>query len=112
MTHITQFPIAEVGKFAIVYYFRFGDRVKIGTTTNLAKRLKSIPHDELIAIEPGSHGTEHMRHLQFANDRSLTGHGREWFKLTPELREHMDGLIETFGEPKTTYVRWAVEHAA
>lgn len=70
------------GKHApVIYYLRFRDMVKIGYTTNLGKRMRAIPHDELLAVEPGTLRTETRRHSQFASARQ---HG-EWFTLTPEL---------------------------
>lgn len=50
----------------VVYYLRFGDRIKIGTTTNLRTRLISVPCDEVLAVEPGSYALERERHEQFA----------------------------------------------
>lgn len=77
-------PLSE----PVVYYLRFADRVKIGTTQNLTKRLGVIPHDELLATEPGSAPLEARRHRQFAADRIV----REWFKMSPELMAHIEGL--------------------
>lgn len=74
----------------VVYYMRFGDRVKIGTTRNLAQRRAAIPHDELLATEPGGRDVERTRHLQFRGSR-VTGQ-REWFHLTHEIRQHIAGL--------------------
>ena len=74
-----------------VYYMRFGDRVKIGTTTNLLLRLEAIPHDELLATEPGSMALEKQRHKQF---KLLQVNG-EWFRHTGALAEHIAGLRET-----------------
>ena len=34
----------------VVYYLRFDDRVKIGTTANLPQRLAAIRHDEFLAL--------------------------------------------------------------
>jgi len=72
----------------LVYYLRFGDRIKIGTTTNLERRLVVIPHDELLATEPGSFSVEHHRHRQFANLR-LTG---EWFTAAPQLLTFVESI--------------------
>lgn len=74
----------------VVYYIRFGDRVKIGTTVNLPQRLTSIPYDEVMATEPGGPRVERQRHKQFARCR-LTG---EWFGLSPELRRHIGALAK------------------
>lgn len=72
----------------VVYYLRFGDRVKIGYTKNVAKRRTQIPNDELLATEPGGRVVETMRHRQFAEHR-LIG---EWFAMGPNLMEHIEQL--------------------
>ena len=36
-----------------VYFIRYRDRMKIGTTTNVRKRLAGLPMDELLAVIPG-----------------------------------------------------------
>lgn len=73
----------------VVYYLRFGDRVKIGTTKNLEQRLIALPHDEVMATEPGGIHVEQQRHKQFGHLRIRTGSHREWFQLTPELAQHI-----------------------
>jgi hypothetical protein len=74
-THVTHGPI--------VYFLRFAGRVKIGTTTRIGSRLLGIPHDELLAYEPGNRQQEQLRHRQFAA-YVVPGH-REWFEAVPEL---------------------------
>jgi hypothetical protein len=73
---------------SVVYYLRFADRVKIGFSRNLGRRLLAIPHDELLAVEPGGPVVEDRRHQQFAKHR-LVG---EWFQLCDELRSHIDAV--------------------
>lgn len=73
----------------MVYYVRFGDRVKIGTTKNLRQRLTVVPHDEVMATEPGGPHVERQRHKQFAHLQIRKGSHREWFTLTPELADHI-----------------------
>lgn len=75
-------------QISIVYYMRIGDRVKIGTTTNLKRRRAEINPEELLATEPGWYDREEQRHLQFAHLRT---HG-EWFRLEGELQDHIDEL--------------------
>jgi hypothetical protein len=65
----------------VVYFVRFGDRVKIGTSGNLAERLLVIPHDEVIGTIPGDVKVERQWHLVWADHR-IVG---EWFQATPEL---------------------------
>ncbi len=73
---------------SVVYYIRFGDRIKIGYSRNLASRLRALPHDELLTVEPGAIGVEKRRHLQFA-DLWIIG---EWFRADPELLAHIEQL--------------------
>lgn len=72
----------------VVYYLRFGDRIKIGYSSNLATRLTVIPHDEVLATEPGTRETEQQRHRQFS-DLRLTG---EWFSMGAELIGHIETI--------------------
>lgn len=74
----------------VVYYIRFADRVKIGTTTNLARRLAGLPHDEVLATEPGGPAVEGRRHQQFAEAR-VPGLN-EWFYRSTELLDHIASL--------------------
>ena len=43
-------PIAD-GRVDVVYYLRYGDRIKIGTSANPRQRVASLPHDEVLAFE-------------------------------------------------------------
>src|SRR3712207_998868 len=52
----------------VVYYLRYGDRVKIGTTGNPRQRLAAIWHDEVLAFERGDRRVERRRHAQFADE--------------------------------------------
>lgn len=88
----------------VVYYMRNGKNIKIGTTSNLPNRMKVIKHQELLAIEPGSFGTEHMRHLEFA-PHCVEG---EWFADCPPIRDHIANVLKTYGHPKMAWVRWVV----
>ena len=47
---------------------------------------------DLLAVEPGDHRLEKMRHQQFANDQAEWEGSREMFHLTPELLSHIDML--------------------
>lgn len=72
----------------VVYYLRFADRIKIGTTSNPTTRLLAIPHDEVLATEPGGYTLERQRHQQFRN-LHITG---EWFRLDSSLTEHIAAI--------------------
>jgi hypothetical protein len=72
---------------SVVYYVALpGDRIKIGTTTNLPQRLNALRADRawVLATEPGGVTVERRRHQQFAQHRIGQ---REDFRDVPALRE-------------------------
>lgn len=73
----------QLSPSTVVYYIRFGDRIKIGTTDNLRNRLAALPYDQVLFTEPGSYELENQRHKQFR--RHLVRGQREWFHAHPEL---------------------------
>jgi hypothetical protein len=64
-----------------VYFVRLGDRVKIGFSAHLRKRMEVIPHEEFLGQIPGTMRDEKNLHRRFAHLRT-TG---EWFKADNEL---------------------------
>ena len=92
----------------IVYYLRFGDRVKIGTTTNPRQRFAALRHEEVLAFERGDRRLEQRRHAEFAAERQ----GRsEWFELTDRLRAHID-TVAGGTLPWDRWRRWVAEAIA
>lgn len=85
----------------VVYYLRYAERVKIGTSWRPRQRLASIRHDELLAFERGDRSVEQARHRQFAALRE----GGEWFTFTGDLRAHVAALRAS-GEPWHLHARW------
>lgn len=83
-------PMREVPDIvgSVVYYLRFGDRVKIGLSSDLARRLGNLPYDEILGLEHGARGLEMRRHRQFAHLR-LSG---EWFVAADELIDFIKRL--------------------
>jgi hypothetical protein len=75
---------------SVVYYMRIGNRVKIGWSAGVLKRVSAINPEELMAVEPGGRPQEAMRHAEF---RSLRTHG-EWFRLESPLTDHIAALQE------------------
>lgn len=69
----------------VVYYMRFGNLIKIGTSGVLQTRVRVLKPDELLAIEPGSYPLETKRHRQFAGFRARG----EFFYPAPVLMEHI-----------------------
>ena len=97
-------PLVEV-----VYYLRYRDQVKIGTSANPRLRFAAIPHDEVLAFERGGRRLEHRRHLQFAEHRFP---GTEWFAARPVVVAHIDELREGVEDPWVQYDRWVSRQAA
>ncbi len=87
-------PDLPFPRIDVVYYLRYDNRVKIGTSRQPRRRLASIRHDELLAFEHGDRVREQQRHRQFASARE----GGEWFTLTPEIRAHIAAL-QRHGDP-------------
>ncbi|SDQ51819.1 T5orf172 domain-containing protein [Microbacterium sp. cf332] len=90
---------------AVVYYLRFGGRVKIGTSEQPRRRLAAIRHDEVLAFERGGRALEQQRHREFAAIRE----GGEWFTLDEALRAHIDALRAAASDPWLAYDRWLGE---
>lgn len=96
-------------RIEVVYYIRFDDRMKIGTSSNLRQRMSRLWHDELVALERGGRARERMRHAQFGQWRM----GRtEWFELAPELLDHVAALRAGVDDPWELYARWVSEAIA
>lgn len=72
----------DVGGRNVVYYIRFRDALKIGTSTDVVNRVSHHPLEALLAIEPGSFKLEAHRHKQFAPYR-IKG---EWFEYNADTR--------------------------
>lgn len=92
----------------VVYYLRFGNRVKIGTTGNPRQRFTAIRHEELLAFERGDRRLEQRRHGEFAEERAGTS---EWFALSPRLEAHIDVLAGA-SDPWDRWRRWVAEATA
>jgi len=84
----TATPETRATKKGHVYFIRFGDRIKIGFTTSVTTRMKNVPHDEILALVPGTLSTERMYHKQFDAIR-ITG---EWFDNDPRLTDFIKTL--------------------
>lgn len=80
----------------VVYYAKIGDHIKIGTTGNVAKRMKELKADCLLASEPGSYDLERHRHAQFAQHH-LPSYGRrsEFFDPGDGLLDHIASLNQS-----------------
>lgn len=81
----------------VVYYLRRGDHIKIGYTTDLARRMKVLRPDELLAVEPGNLSLEMGRHHQFASSQVEHPDGHEWFDPTPDLLVHIERMRSVYG---------------
>jgi hypothetical protein len=75
-------------RYGYVYFIRFSDRIKIGYTDDPHRRLKNLPHDEILALVPGTMSTEKKYHNMF-KDLRLTG---EWFASHRRLLDFIGTL--------------------
>jgi hypothetical protein len=93
----------------VVYYLRYGDRIKIGTSGNPRSRLASQTFDELLAFERGDRLVEQRRHAQFAGHRFPR---TEWFASHDALLAHIEVLSDGVEDPWARYARWVSEQLA
>lgn len=92
----------------VVYYLRYKDRVKIGTSGNPRSRIAALPHDAtphdgVLAFERGDRLVERRRHAQFASHRIPR---TEWFEQNDELDRHIDELRAGTDDPWALYALW------
>lgn len=93
----------------VVYYLRWRDRIKIGTTGNPRSRLAALTFDELLAFERGDRIREQRRHAQFAEHRF---EGSEWFSAHDALLDHVASVSAGVDDPWALYARWVSEKVA
>jgi hypothetical protein len=100
---------AEPVRVDVVYYIRWRDRIKIGTSGNPRLRLASLPYEELLAFERGGRMLEQRRHAQFAEYRYP---GSEWFTSHPALTAHIRELGAGVDTPWSQYAYWVSRELA
>jgi hypothetical protein len=101
--------LAEASVVDVVYYLRFDDRIKIGTTGNPRGRFASLPWDELLAFELGNRQLERRRHEQFAAHRVPR---TEWFEWNAPLAAHIAEISEGVSDPWEQYALWRSRRVA
>lgn len=101
-------PGLPLPRVDVVYYLRFGDRVKIGTTHNPRQRFAALAGEEVLAFELGDRAVERARHAEFAEDRLGTS---EWFALSPRLLAHITVLADG-RDPWHVHARWLADALA
>lgn len=102
-------PELAAPRVDVVYYARYRERVKIGTSSNPRQRLAVIPHDEVLAFERGGRLLEQRRHAEFAASRWA---GSEWFRLDDALVRHIAELAAGVEDPWDRFERWRSEELA
>jgi len=78
----------------VVYFALMGDgTVKIGTSENLAVRMRSlyVPLDDVLAVVPGGRETEDAFHKRFEKYQVHGGTRRELFRLEGRLERFLSG---------------------
>jgi hypothetical protein len=74
-----------------VYFIRLGDRIKIGYTENVDRRLSELPHEEVLGVIPGTRDDEQGWHRLLADYRTVG----EWFLADPEVLEAVARVVAT-----------------
>lgn len=77
---------AASANLGIVYFILFGNRIKIGWTQHLRRRITALPQEEILGIINGSMANEAHLHRYF---RAHLVAGREWFEDCPEIRSYI-----------------------
>ena len=105
-------PDLPTPRVDVVYYLRWADRIKIGTSHRPRQRLAAIRHEELLVFEPGGRDVEQRRHREFAALRE----GGEWFTAAPSLLAHVADLRAlasvqpwSASAPWHAYARWVAQ---
>jgi hypothetical protein len=91
----------------VVYYLRLGSGdIKIGVTTSLERRVRSLRlryPDAVMAWEPGGYVLEKQRHAEFTEERRprhfSTGRVHEDFEPSVRLLRHIESLCALHGGP-------------
>lgn len=81
-----------------IYFLRIGGYIKIGWTSDLAKRMRNgyHPDSQLLAVMPGTRADERALHRKHAH---LCTAGREWFPMAPQILEEIEAAKREHGEP-------------
>lgn len=85
--------LAIKDRAGVVYFMRFGQLIKIGFTTDLPQRVKSLRPDQLLALMPGTMRDEESLHARFGPWRD---HG-EYFRPGLDLLDFIDSLAVADG---------------
>ncbi|NJQ04057.1 GIY-YIG nuclease family protein [Streptomyces lonarensis] len=85
--------IPEKAHAPLVYFMRNGNRIKIGTTTNLRSRIRSLAlrKENVVLLEVGGRSLEREFHQRFGQYRDGN---TEWFREVGELAEYLSDRIE------------------
>lgn len=71
-----------------VYFIRFDAKVKIGFSIDPMTRIKAHPHQEVLAVIPGTRADEKRCHAAFAHLRDVG----EWFHAEAELLDFIRAI--------------------
>jgi hypothetical protein len=98
-------PLPPRPKNGHVYYIELDGLIKIGFSTELARRIRHYPPTtKFLAAEPGESVLEKRRHAEFAHLRH-GGVKSEWFNDDPGLREHIRCIQSLADRPGSGFVR-------
>lgn len=80
-----------------IYYVLTDDKVKIGYTTDITRRLRAYPPgSQILAVHPGTPDLEKTIHRDFDAHRVA---GREWFRPDDDILRHCTAVRAQHGDP-------------
>jgi hypothetical protein len=79
--------LADESHAPVVYFARMGDKVKIGTTTNLKRRMRDMYLDlsDVLVVVPGGKDVEAAYHKRFGSSRVDEDGRQELFRIDHRL---------------------------
>jgi hypothetical protein len=86
-------PSVKQPKAGNVYFLRFGNRIKVGYTTDPTRRFLELPHDEVIGVIPGTRDDETAWHRLLGDYRTVG----EWFRAEPEVLDMISQVVAKAG---------------
>lgn len=88
---------ADLDALGWIYYVQVGDKIKIGYTKDLQRRIAQYPPDSvLLAARPGTIRDERTTHSLLSARRAA---GREWYLIHDEVLGHIAAVVRQHGKP-------------
>ncbi len=87
--------LGTYSRMGYIYIIRFDRHIKVGVTTSPRKRLRGLPHHEVLSVSfhEGASVVEHELHDRLWNFRASfaeTCAAVEWYRDSPQLRSALE----------------------